>query len=141
MVTSTEKVTDDRQKTNVFFLTLVSSLLSISIFIGKEFSFSVISLWVMFGISFITLIMTIFWLYTVHSYRLLNKGKFALIYELEDKLKSNIFEREWKILKEGVKYKETSYIEKVLVITFICITSITALIEIGCIFLIRKVKN
>jgi hypothetical protein len=131
MVSSSEKVTEARQKTNGFFLTLITSLITLSVIVGKEFSFSTNSLWIMFTVSLLSLFMSIFWWYTVHSYSLLNKGKFVLIYELEEKLKSSLFEREWEILKTGVRYKEASYIEKVLVCVVIGATSLLTIIELG----------
>ena len=131
MISSTEKVIDARQKTNAFFLTIVTSIISLSLLIGKEFHFSSFSLFLMSILSAISLALSFFWHYTVDSYRKLNKGKFELIFELENELKTDLYQREWKILKsEKVAYKETTLIEKYIVKTFIAIAVVSTIVEL-----------
>lgn len=131
MIGSTEKVIDARQKTNAFFLTIVTSIISLSLLIGKEFHFSNFSLFLMALLSAIALALSIFWHYTVDSYRKLNKGKFELIFELEKELQTDLYQREWDILKsKKVAYKETTLIEKYIVKTFIGITGLSTIIEL-----------
>jgi hypothetical protein len=130
MVSSTEKVTDARQKANAFFLTIITSIISLSFFIGKEFYFHNFAVLIMIFLSVVCLLLTVFWFFTITSYRQLNKGKFQLIFELEEKLKNSLYEREWKILKSGVGYRETSSIEKYIVFTFGTIILIKLIVEI-----------
>lgn len=106
MVGSTEKVTDQRQKANAFFLTIVTSLISISILIGKAFEFTFIAMVFFVSLTVLNLIIIDFWGKMIVSYGKLNKGKFVLIFELEQKLKANLFEREWEILtnKNNINY-------------------------------------
>lgn len=106
MVGSTEKVTEQRQKANAFFLTIVTTLISISILIGKAFEFTFIAMVFFILLTILNLVIINFWGTMIESYRKLNKGKFVLIFELEQKLKANLFEREWEILtnKNNINY-------------------------------------
>lgn len=113
MVGSTEKVTDQRQKANAFFLTIVTSLISISILIGKAFEFTFIAMLFFISLTVLNLIIIDFWGKMIKSYGKLNKGKFVLIFELEQKLKANLFEREWEILtnKNNINYEPNTSTE------------------------------
>ena len=113
MVGSTEKVTDQRQKANTFFLTIVTTLISISVLIGKAFEFSFIAMVFFISLTILNLIIIDFWGKMIDSYRKLNKGKFVLIFELEQKLKANLFEREWEILtnKNNINYQPNTETE------------------------------
>jgi hypothetical protein len=130
MISSTEKVTDARQKANVFFLTIITSIISLSFFVGKEFYFHRGAVLLMILLSLVCMLLVIFWYYTINSYRQLNTGKFQLIFEFEERLHSSLYEREWKILKDGVNYRETSSIEKAIVIVFFILIVIKIFIEI-----------
>jgi hypothetical protein len=113
MVGSTEKVTDQRQKANAFFLTIVTTLISISILIGKSFEFTFVAMLFFIALTALNLIIIDFWHKTIVSYGKLNKGKFVLIFELEQKLKANLFEREWEILtnKDNINYEPNTQME------------------------------
>ncbi len=113
MVGSTEKVTNQRQKANAFFLTIVTTLISISVLIGKAFEFSFIAMIFFISLTILNLIIIDFWGKMINSYRKLNKGKFVLIFELEQKLKANLFEREWEILtnKDNINYQPNTETE------------------------------
>jgi hypothetical protein len=120
MVGSTEKVTDQRQKANAFFLTIVTTLISISILIGKAFEFTFIAMVFFTSLTVLNLIIIDFWGKMIVSYGKLNKGKFVLIFELEQKLKANLFEREWEILtnKDNINYEPNTETELKIVRLF-----------------------
>lgn len=120
MVGSTEKVTDQRQKANAFFLTVVTSLISISILIGKAFEFTFIAMVFFIALTVLNLIIIDFWGKMILSYGKLNKGKFVLIFELEQKLRANLFEREWEILtnKDNINYEPNTETELKVVSLF-----------------------
>lgn len=126
MVGSTEKVTDQRQKTNAFFLTIVTTLISISFLIGKAFDFTFIAMIFFISLTILNLIIIDFWGKMIVSYRKLNKGKFVLIFELEQKLRANLFEREWEILtnKNNINYSPTTETELKVVRLFKYFTGI-----------------
>lgn len=139
MVGSTEKVTDQRQKVNAFFLTIVTSLISISILIGKSFEFSIIAMVFFISLTILNLIIIYFWGKMIESYGKLNKGKFVLIFELEQKLKANLFEREWEILtnKDNIDYKPNTQTELQVVRSFKYFTRMMLAGEIiYCIYLV-----
>lgn len=100
MVGSTEKVTDQRMRVNNLFFTVTSSILSVSLVIGKAFEFSLAGFLGMLFLSIMAFIVTFFWEKLVQSYGKLNTGKFAVIDEIEKQLRTNMFENEWKILQK-----------------------------------------
>lgn len=118
MVSSTEKVTDQRLKVNNLFFTITSSILSISFVLGKTFNFNFFSLLVITILSFLALIVTFFWEKLVNSYGLLNRGKFVMISQIEKSLRTNMFEDEWKILTQDIKYKPNTQTETKIVERF-----------------------
>lgn len=104
MVSSTEKVTDSRLKVNNLFFTVTSSLLSVAFIVGKTFHFNGGSLFAMLLLTLIALLVSFFWEKLVNSYGNLNKGKFIIIHEIEQQLRTNMFEHEWKVLTEQIEY-------------------------------------
>lgn len=136
MVGSTEKVTDQRQKANAFFLTIVTTLISISVLIGKAFEFTFIAMIFFISLTVLNLIIIDFWGKMIESYRKLNKGKFVLIFELEQKLKANLFEREWEILtnKNNINYQPNTETELKVIRLFKYFTYIMLCGEVFYIF-------
>jgi hypothetical protein len=115
MVSSTEKVTEQRLSVNNLFFTVTSSVVSVALIIAKTFEFSNIGLAGMILFLALALVLTIFWQKLVTSYGLLNKGKFAMIDEIEKRLRTNLFEREWVILRQDLQYKPNSETESTIV--------------------------
>jgi hypothetical protein len=133
MVGSTEKVTDQRQKANAFFLTVVTTLISISILIGKAFEFTFVAMIFFIALTVLNITIVDFWGKTIVSYGKLNKGKFVLIFELEQKLKANLFEREWEILtnRDNINYTPTTQTELEVVQIFKYFTYIMLIGELS----------
>lgn len=130
MVNSTEKVTEQRLKVNNLFFTVTSSILSVAVLIGKAFNFSIISIW---GISVLTLmafLTTFFWEKLIDSYGKLNKGKFRVIDKIEKDLTTNMFEYEWKILTDEIKYKPNTETERIIIKRFRLFILFIILIEL-----------
>lgn len=100
MVSSTEKVTEQRSKVNSLFFTVVSSILSLSLVVGKTFDFSFVGMVGMMFFTAMAFMASFFWEKLVRSYGKLNTGKFKVIDGIEKQLRTNMFEREWKILGE-----------------------------------------
>ena len=61
------------------------------------------------------------WLSFINNYKLLNCEKFEVIDSLESQLPAHPFREEWEKLQKVKKYKDGTFLEKVLPITFICI--------------------
>jgi len=118
MVSSTEKVTEQRLKVNNLFFTVTTSLLSISILLGKSFGFTILALIGMIVLTILSILITFFWNKLIGSYGKLNTGKFELIAEIEDELKIDMFQREWDILTKKIKYKPNTKTETKIITLF-----------------------
>jgi len=115
MIASSEKVTEQRAQTNNLFFTITSTVLSFSIILGKEFQFNELALVMMIALAAIALVCTFFWQKLISSYGCLNTGKFKVISELEHQLKTNLFQREWDILINEVKYRSNTRTETTII--------------------------
>jgi hypothetical protein len=111
MVGSTEKVTENRMKVNNLFFTITSSILSVGFVLGKSFGFTLKAMLGMLTLTILSLIVSYFWEKLIQSYALLNKGKFIVIDKIEKQLRTNMFEDEWKILTQEIKYEPNSKTE------------------------------
>lgn len=70
------------------------------------------------------------WLAFIKNYKLLNCEKFKVIDNLESQLPTRPFREEWKKLQKVKKYKDGTFLEKVLPITFICIYGFAILLTV-----------
>jgi hypothetical protein len=134
MVSSTEKVTESRLKVNNLFFTITSSILSVSFVIGKTFGFTIAATIGMFVLTLLSFIVSFFWERLIDSYGKLNRGKFRVIDKIEKQLRTNMFEDEWKILTEEIKYEPNTRTETKVITyfrTFIMIIGVLELIYLG----------
>lgn len=115
MVSSTEKVTENRMKVNNLFFTITSSILSVGFVLGKTFGFSIKAMLGMLALTILSLIVSYFWEKLILSYALLNRGKFKVIDKIEKQLRTNMFEDEWKILTQEIKYEPNSKTETTII--------------------------
>lgn len=130
MVSSTEKVTEQRLKVNNLFFTVTTTILSISILIGKELHFNTLSSVLLLLVSTIAFLTTFFWEKLIKSYGQLNKGKFKLIAEIENDLGTDMFQREWDILVNEIKYEPNTKTESKIVSRFRWFIALIMLIEL-----------
>lgn len=130
MVSSTEKVTDQRLKVNNLFFTVTSSILSIGFILAKAFEFSTLGVIGMLFMTIMALIVSFFWAKLINSYGTLNTGKFTVIDKIEKQLRSNMFEDEWQILKE-IGYEPNSKTEIKVIKRFRIFIIVLALFQIG----------
>jgi hypothetical protein len=127
-VSSHEKVSDRRQKTNEFFLGLNTALLATLGFIVGKFGTSanfLVSFALIAGI-----IISYFWYRIIYSYKGLNSGKFEVIHAIEEKLPISMYKTEWEILGEGNdknKYWPFSHIETKIPWVFIVLYGVILL--------------
>ena len=115
-------ITNHRNNTNKFYVTLISLLISIFSIITSithELIIFIIPLMIIIGISYI-------WMKNIESYSALNHGKFDVIDEIENKLPTRGFTIEWELIKL-YNYKELTKVEK-NVPKAICIIAIIAII-------------
>lgn len=118
MVSSTEKVTESRMKVNNLFFTITSSILSIGFILGKNLEFTITATIGMIIFTLMSFVVTFFWARLIKSYGKLNEGKFIVINKIEKQLRTNMFEDEWKILKETIKYKPNTKTEYNVIVYF-----------------------
>ena len=130
MVSSTEKVTDSRLKVNNLFFTVSSTIISIGFVLGKTFGFTLPVLIVMLVLTALALLISYSWEKLINSYALLNKGKFRVIDKIEKQLRTNMFEDEWEILTQDIKYKPNSETEKNIVKYFRIFIIILGILEL-----------
>ena len=130
MVSSTEKVTENRMKVNNLFFTITSTILSVGFVLGKSFGFSIKAMFGMLTLTILSLILSYFWEKLVNSYALLNQGKFKVINKIEKQLRTNMFEDEWNILTQEINYKPNSKTETTIIKYFRNFIYIIGVIEL-----------
>lgn len=131
MVGSTEKVSDQRLRVNNLFFTVTSSILSVSLVVGKALEFSIVGAIAMLALAGMAFLITFLWEKLIRSYGKLNTGKFAVIDQIEKQLRTNMFEHEWKILKSDVGYESNTETEATVVKRFRWFVFAIAAIEAG----------
>lgn len=136
MVGSTEKVTEQRLKVNNLFFTVTSSILSISLLLGKALDFSTMASIGMLALAFLAFIVSFFWEKLINSYGKLNEGKFKVIDTIEKQLRTNMFSYEWGILKDEIKYESNTETEAKIIKHYRWIVVIVGILELG--YLIYK---
>lgn len=134
MVGSTEKVTDQRMRVNNLFFTVTSSILSISLVVGKAFEFSVVGAIGMLVLALMAFVVTFLWEKLVRSYGKLNTGKFKVIDQIEKRLRTNMFENEWNILQQDVGYKSNTETEAQVVSRFRWFVFFVIVVELSYVF-------
>lgn len=103
-------VSQRRDTMNNIFVTL-----NLAIFAAITLTWDLKSLFILMA----GIIICIIWIFFIRNYRLLNTAKFKVINQIEQKLPFSPFNDEWKILKEGEKYSDSTRLENALPITFI----------------------
>lgn len=110
-VESADRISQRRSSVNTFFMTansIMITVIGINGFDIKKYS------WL---IAISGIVLSYAWFYLLHSYKLLNSGKFQVIHEIEKQLPFNLYAYEWHILEEGknrAKYWPISHLEKIL---------------------------
>jgi cbb3-type cytochrome oxidase subunit 3 len=112
-----DRISQRRAQTNQFYLTVLSALVVILSFVVSNHLYQNFLNIVIFVIAFIGILLCIIWYYHVQSYKQHNKGKFAVIHEMEAMLPFAVYKREWEILGEGKDkkiYLPFTHVEKYL---------------------------
>ena len=132
-VETSERLVARRQVVNTFFLSVNALALSALGLIAKEASQSPLIAIGMVAISAAAIVLCVAWKTLVGSYRQLNRGKFAVIDRLEDRLPAALFRAEWVALGRGEDseiYKPFTATEEVVSKIFIVIYALTALVTV-----------
>lgn len=131
-VEMTDRISERRHKSNSFFLTINTILISsITGFLGLNQEFSTPIIWVIAPIV-VGIIISWSWLDMIQSYNQHNAGKFRVIHALEKQLPANIYKVEWDALTKsiGTSYKPFTQIEKNIPIVFISLYLLIGIITV-----------
>ncbi len=107
-VESTQHISDCRQKSNNFYILLNTGIIAYTSF----FNYLLVLL---FGV-----LINIIWFCKINSYKRLNSAKFKVVNFVEKQLPIEVFNMEYKILKEG-KHKNLSFYESCIPLVFITV--------------------
>ena len=124
------EISNRRDEMNKFYLTLISlfiSIFSILISITQKPVLFIIPL-------IITMVICFIWMKTIESYKTLNRSKFDVINEIENKLPVKGFTIEWELLKNLYQHNKLTKVEKYVPI----IIGIIAVIAIIILLIIQK---
>jgi len=120
-----DRVSHRREGANRIYASL---LVGLALFLGIFVRFGVndfpIAI-VLLAAGIIGAALPISWFIVIRSYRQLNTGKFAALYELEEKLAYPLFKREWEFLEEGrnlSRYWKLTIVETGLPIIFLVLS-------------------
>ncbi len=109
-----DNISERRVKSNTFFTTINTTIIGICTtnFIGGHKNWFFIT-----GI-----LISVIWIMSIRSYKMLNSAKFKVINKIEKKLPVKGFTDEWEILKEKKYFKLTSneyYVPIVFIVIYI----------------------
>jgi len=110
-----DRVSQRRINVNSFFITANATLLTIASGFKGEFGNY------MYLIAVTGIAISLFWLFSIRSYKQLNSGKFKVIHEIETYLPMDVFTYEWKLLDKGKsfkKYWKLSHVEMAIPLIF-----------------------
>ena len=133
-VETSERLVARRQVVNTFFLSANALALSALGLIAKGASQSPPVGLGIIAIAVAALLLCVAWKTLVGSYRQLNRGKFAVIDRLEERLPAALFRAEWVALGEGKDpklYKPFTATEGAVSLIFIIVYALIALFAAG----------
>ena len=110
-----DKISQRRVTVNSFFITANAALLTVASWFKDDFGKY------MYLISVIGIVVSLFWYFSIRSYKQLNTGKFKVVHEIESRLPLNLFAYEWEVLGKGKlfnTYWPLSHIEQKIPIVF-----------------------
>lgn len=117
-VDAAHKVSERRNNTNNIFITINAALFALTTFTLDYKSIL---------LSAIGIVICILWICSINSYKELNKVKFEIINEIEERLPLAPFDYEWKTLRLEQKYVNLTKIEKILPWIFLFLYAISIL--------------
>ncbi len=139
-VETSERLVARRQVVNTFFLSANALALSALGLIAREASQSPLIALGIIAIAVAALLLCVAWKTLVGSYRQLNRGKFAVIDRLEEKLPAALFRAEWAALGRGDDpkvYKPFTATEEVVSLIFMVVYALIALFAAGWLIVSR----
>ena len=132
-----DNISDRRQKSNEFFMTLNSVVIGALGYI--ETTSIKHSNIILYLIPVVGGLIAYYWYHIVCSYKNLNTAKFAVVHTIESRLPIAMFETEWEILEKGEnkkKYYPFTHIELNIPLIFIGIYAFLFLVNLPWGFII-----
>lgn len=133
-IDSIEQTTNNRTKLNTLFTSL-NSLLFVSFNLVKE---SAPSNYINVSFGILGILLCIAWIINIKSFKQLNKIKFKVLCEIENKLSANIYDYEWSLLKNEYSYFRQNKAQQLIPILFIIVFFILFASGLPC---IQKIIN
>ena len=133
-VDTSERLVARRQVVNTFFLSANTLALSAIGLIVNEAEGSPLVAIAIAAIAVAAIVLCVAWKTLVRSYAQLNRGKFAVIDRLEERLPAAVFRAEWAALSAGrdpLVYKPFTSTEVFVSNTFIAIYGSAAVLTVG----------
>ena len=133
-VGTSERLVARRQVVNTFFLSVNTLAVSAVGLMAKEVQTSPLVAIGVVAISIAAIVLCVAWKTLVRSYAQLNRGKFAVIDRLEDRLPAALFRAEWAALgagKDPKSYKPFTHTEAVVSNIFMVIYGSAALLTVA----------
>ncbi|NPA80723.1 MAG: hypothetical protein GXO29_06720 [Thermotogae bacterium] len=91
-----DRVSDRRERTNRFYISLLSALMALIPILQSREMLSPVLLALLAALG---MALCFIWYRNLESYRRLNSAKFAVIHEMEKRLPCQCYSREWEMLK------------------------------------------
>jgi len=98
-----DKVSQQRQKTNDFFLTINTAALAFMGVMNKAIEND--SPFLTFAVSLFGIVLCVIWYRLIRTYRDINRGKYQILHKLEEKLPAALYKAEWEVLGKGADHK------------------------------------
>ncbi len=117
---------DRRNGSNEFFLGLNTAIIAVLGYLETRTPTNNTSVIFLFA-PFVGIAICYCWYEIIISYKQLNKAKFKVIHNIEEKLPLSLFKTEWELLGKGLdstKYRRISSIEKNIPIIFIVLYAV-----------------
>ena len=100
-----ERISDRRQQTNGYFITINTLFISFIGVISKETGLLTSPLWLAV-LSLVGILICRSWYRALVAYKHVNKAKFAVLHEIEERFPMNLFKYEWEKMGRGENKKE-----------------------------------
>ncbi len=122
-VQSAENVTMKLASASRFYLTVLAGLLAL-FSLPKDVVAAQFQEVLYAGIGLLGVVLCVVWFLNLHSYRQLNRGKYKIIHEIEQRLPAAPFRREWDVLghgKDKTRYRPISELEQAIPVAFLLV--------------------
>ena len=107
-----ERMSDRRQQTNNYFITINTVFISFIGIVSKETGLLTSPMWLAM-LSVVGILICRSWNKALLAYMHVNKAKFAVLHEIETKFPMNLFGYEWELMGKGENKKEYATFTKV----------------------------